>query len=52
MDDDTISEEYAKDASIVGYRCDRPPPSFHIGRNIFVGYFLVVYYANGNLRPF
>ena len=52
MDDSTICEEYTEDAPFVGRSHDRPPPSFHIGHDIFVGYFLIVRSTNGNLCPF
>ena len=31
MDDGTIHEGYVEDATFVGYRCDCPTPSFHVG---------------------
>ena len=52
IDDDTVRKEYAKDALFVGHRHDHPPPSFRVGRDIYVGYFLAVQSTNGNLRPF
>jgi hypothetical protein len=52
MDDSTVREEYAEDAPFVGRRCDRPAPSFHVGRDVYVGYFIAVRSADGNLRPF
>jgi hypothetical protein len=52
MDDSTVREEYAEDAPFVGHRCDRPAPSFHVGRDVYAGYFIAVRYADGDLRPF
>ena len=52
LDDGTICEEYAEDAPCVGRRYNRPAPSFCIGRDEYVGYFIVVYFADGNLGPF
>ena len=42
MDDGIVRKEYAKNALFVGCRCDCPPPSFHVGRDIYAGYFLMV----------
>jgi hypothetical protein len=36
----------------VGRRCDRPAPSFHVGRDVYAGYFIAVRSADGDLRPF
>jgi hypothetical protein len=52
MDDGTIHEEYAEDAPFVGRRRDSLPPSFRVGRDVFVGYFLAVRPADGDLRSF
>jgi hypothetical protein len=52
MDDGTVHEEYAEDASFVGRRRDRPAPSFHVGRDVYPGYFIAVRSADGDLRPF
>ena len=52
MDDGTVHEEYAKDAPFVGRRRDRLAPSFYIGRDVYIGYFIAVRSADGNLRPF
>jgi hypothetical protein len=52
MDDGTVREEYAEDAPFVGRRRDRPPPSFRVDRDVYVGYFLAVRSTDGNLRPF
>ena len=52
IDDGTICEEYAEDAPFVGCRHNRPTPSFCVGCDVFVGYFIVVHSAHGNLRPF
>jgi hypothetical protein len=52
MDDGTVHEEYAEDALFIGRRRERPPPSFHVDHDVFVGYFIAVHPANGNWRPF
>jgi hypothetical protein len=52
MDDGTVRKEYAEDAPFVGCRRDRPPPSFHVGRDVYARYFLVVRLTDGDLRPF
>jgi hypothetical protein len=52
MDDGTVREEYAEDAPFVGRRRDRPVPSFRVGRDVYVGYFIAVHSTDGNLRPF
>jgi hypothetical protein len=52
MDDGTVRKEYAKDAPFVGRRCDRPPPSFCVGHDVYAGYFLAVQWTDGDLRPF
>jgi hypothetical protein len=52
MDDGTVRKEYAEDAPFVGRRRDRPPPSFHVGRDVYAGYFLAVRSTDGDLRPF
>jgi hypothetical protein len=52
LDDGTVHEEYAEDAPFVGRRHDRSPPSFHVGRDVYVGYFLAVRSTDGDLRPF
>jgi hypothetical protein len=52
LDHDTVCEGYSKDATFLGRRCDRPSPSFCIGRDVYAEYFLVVRSANGDLLPF
>jgi hypothetical protein len=52
MDDDIVREEYAEDAPFVGRRRDRPTPSFHVGRDMYAGYFIAVRSVDGDLRPF
>ena len=42
MDDGTVRKEYAEDAPFVERRRDRPLPSFHVGHDIYAGYFLAV----------
>jgi hypothetical protein len=52
MDDSTVREEYAEDASFMGRRRNRPAPSFHVGRDVYARYFIAVRSADGDLRPF
>jgi hypothetical protein len=52
MDDGTIHEEYAEDAPFVDQRYNCLLPFFCIGCNVIVGCFLVVRFADGDLRPF
>jgi hypothetical protein len=52
MDDSTIREEYVEDAPFVGRRRDCLIPSFHVGRDVYAGYFIAVRSADGDLRPF
>jgi len=47
-----MCEEFAEDAPFVGRRCDCPFPSFHIGCDVYRGYFIVVRLAIGDLHPF
>ena len=42
LDDGRVRKEFAEDAPFVGRRCDRLQPSFHVGRDVFAGYFIVV----------
>jgi hypothetical protein len=39
MDNGKLREEFGVDAPFVGWRCDRPAPSFRTGRDVYVGYF-------------
>jgi hypothetical protein len=52
MDDGTIHEEYDEDVPFVEQRHDCPPPSFRVGRDVFVGYFLAVRPTDGDLCLF
>ena len=52
MDDGTMHEEYVEDAPFVGCRRDHPLPSFHIDRDVYARYFLVVQLIDGDLCPF
>ncbi|HEX8607271.1 MAG TPA: hypothetical protein VF679_01380 [Pedobacter sp.] len=45
-------EEYGEDDHFVGPRCDRPPPSFRVGRDLYAGYFVALRPCNGDERPF
>ena len=45
-------EEYCEDDHFVGPRCDRPPPSFRVGRDLYAGYLVALRPCNGDERPF
>jgi hypothetical protein len=45
-------EEFGEDDHFVGPRCDRPPPSFRVGRDLYAGYFVALRPCNGDERPF
>ena len=47
MDDDIVREECTEDAPFVGCRRDRPAPSFCVGQDVYVRYFIAVYSADG-----
>ena len=47
-----VREEYGEDDHFVGHRCDRPPPSFRIGRDLYAGYFVALRPSDGDDRPF
>ena len=51
-DDGTVREEYAKDIPFIGRRHDRPRPSFRVGCDVYVGYFVVVCLAQDDPKPF
>jgi hypothetical protein len=49
---DTLKMPLSSDeGTFVGRRYNRPSPSFRVGRDVFVGYFLAMRLANGNLLP-
>jgi hypothetical protein len=52
MDHGQLREEFSIDAPSVGRRRDRPVPSFKVGRDVYVGYFVVLYPSDGDNRPF
>ena len=52
MDDGTDREEYAKDAPFVECRRDCLAPSFHVGRDVYAGYFIAMHSTDGDLCPF
>ena len=52
MDDYSVCEKYAEDTPFMESRCNCPPPSFCIGRNLFAKYFLAMHFADGDLRLF
>ena len=52
MNDSIVREEYAIDALFIGHMRDHLPPSFRVGRDVYVGYFLMVQLTDGNLRLF
>ena len=47
-----VHEEYGEDDRFVGHRCDRPPPSFWIGRDLYASYFVALRPCDGNDRSF
>ena len=52
INDGTVCEEYTEDAPFVGHICDCPAPSFRVGQDVYVGYFIAMRSTNGNLHPF
>jgi hypothetical protein len=52
MDDDTVREEFTEDAPFVGCRHNCPATSFHVGRDMYAGYFIAMRSADGDLLPF
>jgi hypothetical protein len=50
-DDGEIHEEFAEDDPFVGQLCNRPLPSFRVGRDLFEGYFVAIRPADGDTRP-
>jgi len=48
LEDSQMREEFRKDAHFVGCRCDRPIPSFYVGYDMYVGYFV----TDGDFCPF
>ena len=50
-DDGEIHEEFAEDDPFVGQFCNRPLPSFLVGRDLFEGYFIAIRPADGDTRP-
>jgi hypothetical protein len=52
MDNGELQEEFGVDAPFVGWRRDRPAPSFRVGRDLYAGYFIVLCPSDGDIRPF
>jgi hypothetical protein len=52
MDHGKLREEFGVDAHFVGQRRDRLAPSFRVGWDVYVGYFVVLRPSDGNKRPF
>jgi hypothetical protein len=52
MDNGELREEFDVDAPFVGRRHDIPTPSFRIGRDVYVVYFIVLHPSDGDIRPF
>ena len=50
-DDGEIHEEFVEDDPFVGQLCNRPLPSFRVGRDLFEGYFIAIRPADGDTRP-
>jgi hypothetical protein len=42
MENGELQEEFSVDAPLVGRKHDRPTISFSVGRDVFVGYFVIV----------
>jgi hypothetical protein len=51
-DESTMREKYAEDIPFIGRKCDRPTPTFQVGHDVFVKYFLAVHPGDGDLRLF
>ena len=47
-----LREEFGVDAPFVGQRCDRPAPSFKVGRDVYARYFVILCPSDDNKRPF
>ena len=47
-----VREEYGEDDHLVGHRCDCPPPSFQIGRDLYASYFVVLRPCDRDDCPF
>ena len=52
IEEDDVHKEYGEDDHFVGHRCDRPPPSFRIGRDLYADYFVALRPCDGDDRPF
>jgi hypothetical protein len=52
MDNSELQEEFGIDAPFVGCRHDRPVQSFKVGRDVYVGYFVVVHPSDSDNQPF
>ena len=51
-EEDDVRKEYGEDDHFVGHRCDHPPPSFQIGRDLYVGYFVALRPQDKDNHPF
>jgi hypothetical protein len=51
MEDGSVREEYNADDHFVGQRWDRLAPSFRVSRDLYEGYFVAVWPADGDSRP-
>ena len=52
MDHGKLREEFGIDALFVEQRRDKPAPSFRVGRDVYVGYFVILCTCDGDKRPF
>ena len=52
IDEGVVRKEYGENNHFVGHRCDLPPPSFRIGRDLYAGYFVALRPCDGDDRPF
>ena len=47
-----VRKEYSDDDHFIGHRCDRPPPSFRIGCDLYAGYFVALRPCDRDDYPF
>jgi len=52
LEDGQMHEEFSEDSSFVGRRRDHLAPSFCVGSDVYVGYFVAVRHADGDRRQF
>jgi len=47
-----MREGNAENAPFIGHKCDCPCALFHVNRDTFAGYFVIVRPVDANLKPF